>query len=102
MRIFIQFGPPLLILLILTFLTSACFELGGSDEGLPCGDQLACPKPKQCIDQVCVSQCLNDSECNDGQVCESLRCVPRYQEEAQGGDNSMSVDQDGGQLNQED
>ena len=98
MKVLIRFGRDLLIMAAFTLLIQGCFELGGSDDGLPCGDQLACPSPKQCVNQVCIAQCLEDDECEDDQVCESLRCVPRNSGETQGGESGSSV---GGQLNQE-
>ena len=70
----------ILFILSLVLTTSGCFEITGSEDERPCGDQLACPVPKQCINQVCVSQCLNNEDCQEGQACESLRCVPRSQE----------------------
>ena len=69
-----------LLILNLILIISGCFEITGSDNERPCGDQLACPFPKQCVNQVCISQCLDDEDCQDGQACESLRCVPRAQE----------------------
>ena len=98
MKVLIKLGQDLCIMVIFTLFAQGCFELGGSDDGLPCGDQLACPRPKQCVNEVCISECLEDDECETGQVCESLRCVPRYQEEVQGGASGIAS---GGQLNHE-
>ena len=98
MKELFRLGQDLFIAVALALLVQGCFELGGSDDELPCGDQLACPKPKQCVNQVCISQCLEDDECEEGQVCESLRCVPRYLEESQGGASDSPL---GGHPNQE-
>jgi hypothetical protein len=96
MTTLIRFGWCLCIMILTSLLTQGCFELTSSDEGAPCGDQLACPAPKQCVDLVCISQCIEDADCKEGQACESLRCVP-YTQNQEGGE----MNQEGGEMNQE-
>ena len=89
MKISIWLGSFILFLSI----CQGCLELTGSDDPSPCGAQLTCPAPKQCVNQVCLSQCLSDDECEEGQVCESLRCVPKSDED--------SSDSEGGTMQDE-
>ena len=69
---------PLFILIICLQMTclQGCLELTSPDDFTECGEQLACPSPKKCVDQICRSECIADDECEEGQKCESLRCVP--------------------------
>lgn len=40
-----------------------------------CADDSMCRAPERCRDNRCGPQCLGEDDCEDGQICESGRCV---------------------------
>ena len=88
----------LTLLLLFGIGLSGCFDLISSDPPPACGDQVACPFPRKCVNNQCLAQCIEHTDCSEGQTCESSYCVPRNQSQltlpSQDGGNDGGSEED--------